>query len=166
MPHGSAHWRYTRQSMRVHEMSVEECQATLARCDLGRLGCAHDNQPYVVPIHYSFDSERNCLYAFSAVGQKVAWMRENPKVCVEVEDVTDRDRWVTVLVFGRFEELGDSIADQVARRTAEELFSKRREWWFPAAAKVGSSERHAVIIYRIKIHRVTGRRAARPPTAS
>ena len=142
-------------------MSVAECEATLVRCDLGRLGCALDNQPYVVPIHYAFDAERRCLYAFSTVGQKITWMRQNPKVCVEVEDVTDRDRWATVLVFGRFEEMGESEPDQMARRTAEELFSKRREWWLPAAAKVGSGERHAVIIYRIRIHRLTGRRTPR-----
>ena len=147
--------------MRIHELSVADCEAILARCDLGRLGCANDNQPYVVPIHYSFDSDRKCLYAFSTVGQKITWMRQNPKVCVEVEDVTDRDRWGTVLVFGRFEEMGDSIADQIARRAAEELFSRRREWWLPAAAKVGAAERHAVVIYRIKIERMTGRRASR-----
>lgn len=147
-------------------MSGKECEAVLTRGDLGRLGCAFDNQPYVVPIHYSFDSERKCLYAFSTVGQKITWMRQNPKVCVEIEDVTDRDRWVTVLVFGRFEEMGDSAADQMARRTAEELFSKRREWWLPAAAKVGSGERHAVVIYRIKIERITGRRTSRASAAT
>jgi nitroimidazol reductase NimA-like FMN-containing flavoprotein (pyridoxamine 5'-phosphate oxidase superfamily) len=147
--------------MRIHELSVAECEDVLARCDLGRLGCAHENQPYVVPIHFSFDSERKCLYAFSTIGQKIAWMRQNPKVCVEVEDVADSDRWVTVLVVGRFEEMGESVADQMARRAAEELFSKRREWWLPAAAKVGSGERHAVVIYRIKIKQMTGRRTSR-----
>ena len=65
--------------MRIHELSVAECEDVLARCDLGRLGCAHENQPYVVPIHFSFDSERKCLYAFSTIGQKIAWMRQNPK---------------------------------------------------------------------------------------
>jgi nitroimidazol reductase NimA-like FMN-containing flavoprotein (pyridoxamine 5'-phosphate oxidase superfamily) len=151
--------------MRIHELSAAECEAVLARCDLGRLACARDNQPYVVPIHYSFDPARKCLYAFSTIGQKITWMRQNPKVCVEIEDVTDRDRWLTVLVFGRFEEMmGDSVADQTARRTAEELFSKRREWWLPAAAKVGSHEPHAVIIYRIHVDRMTGRRASRART--
>jgi uncharacterized protein len=39
----------------------------------------------VVPIHFSFDPGNDCVYAFFAVGQKVKWMRENPKVCLEVE---------------------------------------------------------------------------------
>ena len=152
--------------MRIHELSAAECEAILERCDLGRLGCALENQPYVVPIHFSFDAARECLYAFSTVGQKITWMRQNPKVCLEVEDVTDRDRWATVLVFGRFEEMGDSPADQTARRAAEELFSKRREWWLPAAAKIGSREQHAVIVYRIHIDRMTGRRSSRARSPS
>lgn len=152
--------------MRIHELSVTECEDILTRSELGRLGCALDNQPYVVPIHYSFDAESKCLYAFSTIGQKITWMRQNPKVCVEVEDVTDRNRWVTVVVFGRFEEMGESVHDQKARRTAEELFSKRGEWWLPAAAKVGSGERHSVVIYRIKIDHMTGRRASRARTTT
>ena len=152
--------------MRIHELSVAECESILARCDLGRLGCANDNQPYVVPIHYSFDAESRCLDAFSSIGQKIAWMRQNPKVCVEVEDVTDRNRWVTVVVFGRFEEMGESVQDQRASITAFDQFSKRGEWLLPAAAKVGSGERHSVVIYRIRIHQMTGRRASRARTTT
>jgi nitroimidazol reductase NimA-like FMN-containing flavoprotein (pyridoxamine 5'-phosphate oxidase superfamily) len=42
------------------------------------------------------------------------------------------------------------------------LFQQRPEWWLPAAAKVGSRERHAVVVYRIRIDRLTGRKAAKP----
>ena len=90
-------------------------------------------------------------------------MRQNPKVCVEIEDVADKNHWTTVLAFGRYEEMGDSPVDRAARNAAEQLFSKRPEWWLPAAAKVGSreQERHAMVIYRIQIDRMTGRRAFR-----
>jgi nitroimidazol reductase NimA-like FMN-containing flavoprotein (pyridoxamine 5'-phosphate oxidase superfamily) len=147
--------------MLIHELSRAECVEVLNRTDLGRLGCAHDNQPYIVPIHFSFDAERSCLYAFSTVGQKIEWMRENPKVCVEVEDVADKNHWTTVLAFGRYEEMDDSPADRAARQSAQELFQQRPEWWLPAAAKVGKREHHAMVIYRIQIDRVTGRRASR-----
>ena len=151
--------------MIVHELTPQECTDVLHRTPLGRIGCARDGQPYVVPIHFSFDAEARCVYAFSAVGQKVEWMRENPLVCLEVEDIGDKDHWSTVIVFGRYEEIHAAPAEAEARRRAEALFQQRPEWWQPAAAKVGSTERHAVVIYRINIDRITGRRAARggPP---
>ena len=48
-----------------------------------------------------------------------------------------------------------------ALQSARELFQQRREWWLPAAAKVGSHEHHEIVIYRIQVSRLTGRRAAR-----
>ena len=88
-------------------------------------------------------------------------MRENPRVCLEVDDVTDKDHWQTVVVFGRYEEIQDSPDEAEPRQRAQELFQQRPEWWQPAAAKIGARERHAVVIYRITIDRMTGRRAAR-----
>jgi nitroimidazol reductase NimA-like FMN-containing flavoprotein (pyridoxamine 5'-phosphate oxidase superfamily) len=152
---------YSSVSMRMYELSPAECEEILLRSDLCRLACAREEQPYIVPIHFSFDAARKCLYAFSTVGQKIDWMRQNPKVCVEVDDVADKNHWTTVLAFGRYEELGDSAAEKAARNSAQQLFSKRPEWWLPAAAKVGPREHHAMVIYRIQIDRMTGRRASR-----
>ena len=41
----------------IHEMSDNECRAVLARGSIGRLGCALDNQPYVVPIYFAYEPE-------------------------------------------------------------------------------------------------------------
>ena len=35
-------------------------------------------------------------------------MRENPKVCLEVEEIDGKDSWTTVVVFGRYEEIHQS----------------------------------------------------------
>lgn len=147
--------------MRIRELSEHESLALLERSELGRLACVRDEQPYIVPIHFSFDAGARCLYTVSAVGQKIDWMRQNPKVCVEVEDVADKDHWTTVLIFGRYEELGDSANHAAARGRAQELFQSRPEWWFPAAARTGSRDRQAMVLYRIEIDRITGRQAAR-----
>lgn len=147
--------------MRIRELDRLECGEVLGRNELGRLACARRGQPYIVPIHYSFDAARTCLYAFSTVGQKIDWMRENPLVCVEVEEIADKDRWTTVLVFGRYEELTDSPADASARRTAQTLFEQRPRWWYPAAAKTDSREHHEMVVYRILIDRMSGRRTSR-----
>jgi uncharacterized protein len=150
--------------MLIHELTPKQCADVLQRVTLGRLGCAKEGQPYVIPIHFSFDLERGCVYGFSTVGQKVLWMRENPLVCLEVDDVADKNHWQSVVIFGRYEEIHDSPEEAEARQRAVTLFQQRPEWWLPAAAKVGSHERHSVVVYRIHIDRVTGRRAARDGT--
>lgn len=149
--------------MLIHKLSPPECEEILNRSDLGRLACAHEGQPYIVPIHFSFDADRTCLYAFSTVGQKIDWMRVNPKVCLEVDEIADKNHWSTVLVYGRFQEIDDSDEEADTRKRAWERFQQRPEWWFPAAAKVASPEHHAMVIYRIQIDRMTGRRASRDP---
>ena len=152
---------YTDPIMLIHELTADDCVGLLGRTSLGRLGCCHEGQPYVVPVHFSFDPDGRCLYCFSTVGQKILWMRENPKICVEVEEIPDKNRWTTVLVFGRYEEIGDSPEEAETRQRVMDRFQQRPEWWFPAAAKLASREHHAMVIYRIQIDRLTGRRTAR-----
>jgi uncharacterized protein len=151
--------------MLIHELTARECADILERATIGHLACARDGQPYVTPVSFSFDAQRGCVYGFSTVGQKVDWMRENPRVCLEVADVRDRNHWQTVVVFGRYEEIQDSPEEDEARQRAESLFQHRAQWWLPGAAKVGGRERHAVVVYRIHIDRVTGRRTSRLPPA-
>jgi len=148
--------------MVIHELTHSQCCEVLARSEIGRLACAQSDQPYIVPIHFSFDVERNCVYAFSALGQKVRWMRANPKVCLEIEELEHRDSWTTVVVFGLYEEIHHAEEESEARRRAEQLFRARSQWWLPAAARVpGRDHHHDVVVYRIQIEQLTGRRTAR-----
>ena len=147
--------------MQIYELTPDECDDVLRRIPLGRLACARFGQPYIVPIHFSFDAERRCVYAFSSIGQKIQWMRENPKVCLEVEDIADKDHWTTVVAIGRYEEIHQAPEEADARRRAEQLFQDRREWWLPAAGKVGPRDPAHVVIYRITLDQLTGRRTGR-----
>jgi uncharacterized protein len=148
--------------MVIHELTAEDCRELLSRVHLGRLACARADQPYIVPILFNFDQEANCLFSFSTVGQKIDWMRDNPKVCVEIEEISDRFHWATVLIFGRYEEIRDSAQEAEARRRAHQLFQQRSEWWLPGAGKLTSGEEHyAPVVYRIRIDRMTGRQADR-----
>ena len=51
--------------MLVKDMSVEECREVLARIGFGRLACARNNQPYVVPIYFAYEPDH--LYGFCTV---------------------------------------------------------------------------------------------------
>lgn len=146
--------------MFIHEMTGEECSEALKRSDFGRLACAHDNQPYVVPIHFAFDGYY--LYGFTTLGQKVEWMRSNPLVCFEIDEVRSHSQWMSVIAFGRYEELPDTPEYENARERAYAFLQKRIMWWEPAyISQEHRDQPHSLtpIFFRISVDRMTGHRA-------
>jgi nitroimidazol reductase NimA-like FMN-containing flavoprotein (pyridoxamine 5'-phosphate oxidase superfamily) len=105
--------------MVIREMSKEECLRVLAGARLARLACAHENQPYVVPVYLALHEASACLYGFTTPGQKVEWMRANPLVCVELDEVAAYDQWVSVIATGRYEELPEAPGNGARLRSQE-----------------------------------------------
>ena len=147
--------------MLIHKMTHDECRSLVARAQFGRLACvSRSKQPYVVPVAIYFDPEGSFVYGFSTLGQKIRWMRVNPRVCVEVEEIVSRTQWATVVVFGRYQEIPRSGPGAALRKRVGELLGKEAEWWLPGAAKLSTGEEHGVpVLYRIRISRMSGRRA-------
>lgn len=145
--------------MIVHKMTPAECRAVLARVRLGRLACVREDQPYIVPVALYLDPDDHVVYGFSTVGQKIHWMRDNPLVCIEVEEIVSRTHWATVVAFGRYEEIPRSGPGADARRRATDLFGTQVDWWLPGTATLSSGEQPTVpVIYRIRLGKVSGRR--------
>src|SRR5687768_15795699 len=105
--------------MVINEMSRQECVALLARSTVFRLGCARDNQPYVLPVSLVHHEPSGSLYGFTTLGQKVEWMRNNPLVCVETDEITAADQWMSVVVNGGYEELPSPPAEAAHGRLPE-----------------------------------------------
>jgi nitroimidazol reductase NimA-like FMN-containing flavoprotein (pyridoxamine 5'-phosphate oxidase superfamily) len=150
--------------MFINAMTEAECWQALTHASVGRLACARDNQPYVVPVYFAYDGRY--LYGFTTLGQKIEWMRANPLVCLEVDERTTHDRWSSVVVFGRYEELPDTPENEAARVLAHGALQRRAMWWEPAY--IASTHRHpphsmTPVFYRIHIRKMTGLRAT--PTA-
>jgi nitroimidazol reductase NimA-like FMN-containing flavoprotein (pyridoxamine 5'-phosphate oxidase superfamily) len=72
-------------------MTDSECRNALGRSTVGRLACANNNRPYVIPIYFALHKDH--LYAFATFGQKIDWMRRNPRVCLEIDERTAHDQW-------------------------------------------------------------------------
>jgi hypothetical protein len=124
-----------------------------------------------VPVYFAYDDHSLSLYSFATVGQKIEWMRANPLVCVEAEEVVSPQQWVSVIVVGRYEELPDSPEWQSARALAYKLLQQTAMWWEPAYVTTidgGGAQRPLVpVFYRIHVVRITGRRATpNEPVAS
>jgi nitroimidazol reductase NimA-like FMN-containing flavoprotein (pyridoxamine 5'-phosphate oxidase superfamily) len=146
----------------IRELAIEECEKVLAAGRLGRLACARDNQPYTVPFHFAYDGKA-CLYAFSTLGQKIEWMRSNPLVCVEVDEIKEQNDWTTIVIFGKYEELVDTQQFAADRSYAYDLLSRQPMWWEPAYV-AGTHRRPCdctdPIYFRIHISHMTGHRAS------
>lgn len=143
----------------IDPLSEKECHEVLARISLGRLGCALDNQPYVVPIYFAHDGE--AIYALSTLGQKVEWMRENPKVCVQVDEILGTSHWMSVVVNGQYQELPEPEFTE-ERAHARKLLEKRHQWWMNAMAERMLKSNDPLIeplFFRIQIESMTGLRA-------
>ena len=145
--------------MLIHELTRQASLDVLAHVSLGRLACCRQLQPYVVPFNFAYHD--NGLYAFSMPGQKIDWMRANPLVCVEADQMR-REHWKTVVVFGRYEELPDTVGMYSERALALALLKQRAAWWEPGSVKVmqgGTAPALAPVFYRINITQITGRSA-------
>ncbi|MEO6212670.1 MAG: pyridoxamine 5'-phosphate oxidase family protein [Vicinamibacterales bacterium] len=88
--------------MIIQQMTDAECLAVLARTNVARLECAQNNQPYIIPIRVELDG--GFLYGYATLGKKIEWMRQNPRVCLEVDDLTCHRQWTSVVVDGLYEE--------------------------------------------------------------
>jgi len=146
--------------MFIEWMSLTHCHQALEKASLGRLGCARDNQPYVVPTYFAFDG--TSIYGFSTLGQKITWMRDNPCVCLEIDERITHDQWMSVVVTGRYEELPDRPAYESARRHAYKLLQRQPMWWEPAAIPAIHHNQETTFVpvyYRILIDQISGMRA-------
>jgi uncharacterized protein len=146
--------------MNIEELSKEASVSLLTKSRFGRLACAKGFQPYVVPIFYAYHD--GYIYSLSGLGQKVSWMRANPFVCLEVDEIKTAQDWSSVVVFGRYEELSDTPHLMPVRELAYNLLRKPERRWDPVLAQgiIQGEERPLLpLFYRIFVEDITGRRA-------
>ena len=118
---------------------------------VARLGCIVNDEPYVVPINCHL--EENYLYSHSLPGLKITSLRENPRACVQVDEIENDLHWRSAIAFGKFEEVTK------ANERAEILGRLLHE--FPLLTPVESAiavdgAAPQVVVFRIKIERLTG----------
>jgi uncharacterized protein len=145
--------------MFVDEMTEKECRDLVARSSIGRLGCSHDGQPYVVPIYFAYDSD--FFYVLSTIGQKIEWMRANPKVCIAIDEIASESQWASVILNGHYQELPEpQFTDE--RAHARKLLGERYLWWQNALGErqlKSGKELITPTFFRIRVGSMTGLRA-------
>jgi nitroimidazol reductase NimA-like FMN-containing flavoprotein (pyridoxamine 5'-phosphate oxidase superfamily) len=133
------------------ELSVAETEEFLRGQRIARLGCHAGGETYVVPLIYAYD---DCaVVAVTTEGRKTAMLRQNPQVCVEVDeyDTDGKGSWRSVIAYGRCEELaGDAVEPALA------LLRERFARTAGRAAEprpLGSN----VVVLRIRLDEISGR---------
>lgn len=127
---------------------------------VGRLACTDGNQPYIVPVTYSYDGKY--IYGQTNEGMKLQILRNNPTVCLEVDSMTDMRNWKSAVVYGSFEELSDEqekeARDILFNRVLPLMTSSTiHTYGHKENGNVDDSTRVKNVMYRIKITKVTGR---------
>jgi nitroimidazol reductase NimA-like FMN-containing flavoprotein (pyridoxamine 5'-phosphate oxidase superfamily) len=135
----------------MRRLSDDEMRELFQRARVARLGCVVNGEPYVVPL--SFHLEGDALYCHSLPGMKISGLRENPRACVQVDEIENDLRWRSAIAFGKYEEI-------TKRNEREYIFAKLLRK-FPMLTPVESAlaidgSPPEVIVFRIQIERLTG----------
>jgi nitroimidazol reductase NimA-like FMN-containing flavoprotein (pyridoxamine 5'-phosphate oxidase superfamily) len=137
------------------ELSRAEIEDFLRRQRIARLGCHAKGLTYVVPLIYAY--EDSAVVAVTTEGRKTAMLRENPQVCVEIDeyDADGRGSWCSVIAHGTSEELaGEAVEPALA--LLRERFA-RTSGRVPEPRPLGPD----VVVLRIDLDEVSGRAVER-----
>lgn len=100
-------------------MTDDEVERFIAAESVARLGCHAGGRTYVVPVAYAYAD--GAVLCFSDDGLKIAMLRENPDLCIEIDRVEHLGSWRSVIAQGRAEILEGDAARPAARALATRL---------------------------------------------
>lgn len=133
------------------ELSRAEIDEFLRGQRIARFGCHAGGTTYIVPIIYAY--EDGAVVAVTSEGRKTAMLRQNPHVCVEVDeyDADGKGSWRSVIAQGTYEELtGEAI---------EPALALLRERFARSAGRAAEPRPLGpnVVVLRISLGEVSGR---------
>jgi nitroimidazol reductase NimA-like FMN-containing flavoprotein (pyridoxamine 5'-phosphate oxidase superfamily) len=144
----------------VGELNKDQINNVLSSQVLGRLACSKDGQPYIVPVTYTYDGA--FIYGQTNEGVKLDILRANPTVCFETDIMLNMRNWQSVVVYGVFEELEGTVADEARETLFNRVYplltsSTVHTFQHEVTTEVDDTTRVKTVMYRIKIDKVTGR---------
>jgi nitroimidazol reductase NimA-like FMN-containing flavoprotein (pyridoxamine 5'-phosphate oxidase superfamily) len=135
----------------ILEMSPSEINEFVLSQKVGRVGCHVGGETYVVPVIFGWDE--NCIYVYTTEGKKVDMMRENQRVCFEIDEYLTSGGWRSVIAQGVFEELEGDDAVRALQIIAERVSSNR-----DGGNSRPRGEGRTPVAFRIRTSEVTGRK--------
>jgi len=132
-------------------LSDDEARRLFQFARVTRLACIVNGEPYVVPINCHLEDEY--LYSHSLPGLKISGLRENPKACVQVDEIESDLHWRSAIAFGKYGE----ITRPNERADILNTLLHKYPMLTPVESAIAVDGSAAeVIVFRIKIERLTG----------
>jgi nitroimidazol reductase NimA-like FMN-containing flavoprotein (pyridoxamine 5'-phosphate oxidase superfamily) len=150
-----------RRSQMLGTLNARQIDQILRSEVVGHLGCSADGKVYVTPISYVYDGER--IYGHAAAGMKLRMLRANPQVCVQVDHIENLANWVSVIVWGAYEELSGDDEKEAMRlfldrmeplQASETALSPHRA---PVGVPALDQQGQSMVFYRITLTERSGR---------
>lgn len=139
----------------INSLSRNEITKFLEEHSFAHLGCQQGDEVYVVPITYAYDD--GSLYSYSKDGKKIKMLRNNPKVCVQFDDVKNFNHWKSVIAWGKFTELKDAEEHRAIRLLNKKLI---KDLGVEKTSDLTSEFERIftdAIVYKVEITKITGR---------
>ncbi len=137
------------------DLSGPECDAILARNNVGRLAFSFRDRVDIQPIHYVYDN--GWLYGRTSKGDKTMTLRHNQWVAFEVDEVEGTFTWSSVVVHATFNLITPDTSAAAA------------EVWADAARLISIVVPHSFtdtdpvpfrdLLFRMKVNEARGREA-------
>lgn len=103
----------------ISKLKKQQIEEVLLDNIFGHIGCNDGFNTYVYPINYLYDGKN--IICHSPSGSKIQVMRENKRVCLQVDEIKKNVRWKSVMIHGEYQELDD----ERERYNAMKLFVDR-----------------------------------------
>ena len=97
------------------------------------------------------------IYGHTREGSKTRLMRQNPNVCLEIDEIVSPTFWRSVVVLGTFEELTGDERTGVLQRLGQRLPPLFVEEIAATQSDQADNVATPTVVYRIRITQKTGR---------
>ncbi len=135
------------------DLSREECEAILARNQVGRLAFSLHDRVDVQPLHYVY--EDGWIYGRTSEGAKLERVERNRWIAFEVDEVDGVFDWRSVVVHGGFYIMDENGRedDRALREKAVRLLRRI----VPATGREQDPVAFRDVYFRVPLQEVTGR---------
>ncbi len=146
----------------IRTLKEKESKQVIANNYIGYLGYIFKNEPFIAPITYFYNPEKNIIIGYSDQGHKINAMRKHNKVCLEVAEIESIDNWESAQAHGVFKQLFGSEAKASLHEFSlgiKHLITRKEKRHLNFISEFSSkiSKAEVPIVFTISVEEITGR---------
>ena len=146
----------------IRVLKERESMHVLSSNYIGYLGYIFNNKPFIAPMTYYYNIEKNTIIGYSDQGHKINAMRKHDKVCIEVANIDAIDHWESAQIHGTFKQVFGSEAKSYLHEFSlgiKHLISKKEGRSLDFISEFSSKlyKDEIPVVFIIKIEAITGR---------